>query len=135
MLNRCPYSFLSGGSLKISLTFLKIRFFMTKGFGPRPFILKFFMLESFIVMIFVLVLFPDMLPLCFPDFSQIQVLYNKRFWSQTLYFQAFYVNILYSGNFCFRAFLRHILSVSFSSFSLQDYVSELSFCNFSVAIL
>ncbi|AAM07052.1 predicted protein [Methanosarcina acetivorans C2A] len=57
-----PYSFFSGGSLKISLKFLMVRFFMRKGFGPRPFILKFFMSESFIVMLFFLVFFSDMLP-------------------------------------------------------------------------
>lgn len=61
------YSFFSGGSLKISLTFFKVRFFMIKGFGPIPFIFRFFMFESFIVIIFVLVFFSDMLPLYFPD--------------------------------------------------------------------
>jgi len=57
IIKRCRsyFSFFSGGSLKISLTFLKVRFFMTRGLGPRPFIFRLFMWVSFIVTIFVLV--------------------------------------------------------------------------------
>jgi hypothetical protein len=48
------------------------------------------------------------------------------FWSQTLYFQAFYVNVLYSDYFCFRTFLRHILFLSLlnSVFQLSDYILD-----------
>lgn len=88
-------------------------------FDPIPFIFKFCMRESFIVTILVLTLLLGLILLssgmfhlftCLTSFRG-QVLYDKRFWSQTLDFEAFYANILQSDDFFGFTFLRHILSL------------------------
>lgn len=79
---QCHYFFFSsfsGGSLKISLTFFKVRFLITTGFDIRPFIFRFFMFVSFIVIIFVLVFFSGMLPLYFPVSFKVRFLVIRGF--------------------------------------------------------